>query len=550
MLIEHVLASILCIGPQSNVGLEHLGTYDTGWYDEKGSEIAAWHPGSERLFVVNGAEGLEVLDLTDPTTPTRVKHLRKFGVNSCAIHGDLLAAAVASHSKMAQGEIWFYDANTLEPLGMVQGGYGPDMCMFTPDGKTLVVANEGEPMDDGLFDAPGSISIVDLSKGPAEATVREATFDAFDAAPDKLHASGVHLVMPGILPSQELEPEYITIDPMGLHAYVTLQENNAIAVIDIEHATVLSVQGLGAKDHDKPGNGLDASDQDERISIRTWPVKGLYQPDSIVSWMHDGRLILATANEGESRSTTDFREAMRIRDLRNPLTGKLMLDPEAFPVLEVWEDGISVEDLVEDEAIGRLKVSTRVGDTDGDGDFDELYTFGSRSFSLWTIDAQGRISQLYDSGDQLERIIAERMPKCFNCSHRTSPSRDSRSDDRGPEPEGLALGVIDGRELLFLGLERPGGVMTFDVTDPSSPVFLDYAIHRDCSIDLDWDEDGDNIPDHLHAAGDLGPEGMLFIPRALAPGADDLLIVCNEISGTTSVFAIRQHDRLSKTRTP
>ncbi|MEE2719630.1 MAG: choice-of-anchor I family protein [Planctomycetota bacterium] len=541
MITSLLIASMLAIG--SPVQVEWMGGYDTGWYDEKGSEIAAWHSESRRLFVVNGAEGIEILDLTNPEAPKRVKHLRKFGVNSCAVHGNLLAAAVASHSKMARGEIHFYDAVTLEPLGMVPGGYGPDMCTFTPDGRTLLVANEGEPTDDGMFDGPGSISIVDLSKGPAAATVREAGFEAFDTPAGALKESGVHLVMPEILPSQELEPEFITIDEAGRRAYVTLQENNAIAVIDIQAARVLTINPLGTKDHSKSGNGLDASDQDERIAIRTWPVHGLYQPDSVVCWNHDGRTILATANEGEARSTTDFREAARIRDLRNPLTGKLILDPEAFPVLEVWEDGISVEDLVEDDAMGRLKVSTRVGDLDGDGDFDRLFTFGSRSFSLWEARPDGTLVQFYDSGDLIERTVAEWMPKCFNCSHRSSPSRDSRSDDKGPEPEGLAIGMVGPRRLLFVGLERPGGVLTIDVTDPSTPELLDYAIRRDCSVDLDWDEDGDNIPDYLAAAGDLGPEGILFIPADKAPGDTPLLVVCNEISGTTSVFSIREQIR-------
>ena len=175
-----------------------------------------------------------------------------------------------------------------------------------------------------------------------------------------------------------------------------------------------------------------------------------------------------------------------------------------------------------DENIGRLLVTTALGDTDGDGDYDQLYSYGGRSFSIWN--DQGQL--VYDSGDDLERITAERYPDYFNASN-SNNNFDNRSDDKGPEPEGVTTGEINGRTYAFIGLERIGGVMIYDVTDPSKASFVQYVNNRDFSAATDSAE-----------AKDLGPEGLVFVSAEDSPNGKPLLIVANEVSGTTTFYEI------------
>ncbi|MEZ5299685.1 MAG: choice-of-anchor I family protein [Verrucomicrobiales bacterium] len=220
----------------------------------------------------------------------------------------------------------------------------------------------------------------------------------------------------------------------------------------------------------------------------------MYMPDAIVAFEAMGETFIISANEGDSRDYDGFSEEARVEDLD--------LDPTAFP---------NAAELQSRAELGRLKTTTTLGDTDGDGDYDEIYAFGGRSFSIW--DAKGNL--VFDSGDQLERLVAEYLPANFNASN-DSNGFDGRSDDKGPEPEGLAIGQLDGRTYAFLGLERVGGVMIFDITYPYSPVFVDYFNNRDFSADPE---------DELELAGDLGPEGLKFIPASDSPNGKPLLAV-------------------------
>lgn len=254
--------------------------------------------------------------------------------------------------------------------------------------------------------------------------------------------------------------------------------------------------------------GLDASDRDDAIAIRNWPVFGMYQPDTI-AWFRSGRkTYLVTANEGDARDWDGFAEEERV----NSLT----LDPAAFPDAETLQDN---------DNLGRLNVTSTLGDANGDGLFESLYTLGGRSFSIWTADG----AQVFDSGSDFERIIAARSPEFFNANN-DDRDFDSRSDNKGPEPEGLALGTVGKRRYVFVGLERMGGVMTYDITNPLAPVFVDYTNNRDFSVD----------PADAPAAGDLGPEGLLFIDAKDSPTRSPLLVVANEISGTVTLYKIER----------
>jgi 2',3'-cyclic-nucleotide 2'-phosphodiesterase/3'-nucleotidase/5'-nucleotidase len=369
----------------------------------------------------------------------------------------------------------------------------------------VLVANEAEPSEDYTVDPEGSVSVIDVRGRLDRLTqddVRTAGFSGFNGA--SLDSS-VRVYGPGASVAQDLEPEYIAVDRQGKTAWVTLQENNAIAELDVRRAEITAIHGLGFKDHSLPGNGLDASDRDGAISIRTWPVKGMFQPDSIAAFRTGGATYIALANEGDARDWAAFAEEARV--------GALTLDPVAFPDRAT---------LRADANLGRLTVTSANGDTDGDGDFDELYALGARSFSIRRPDG----TLVFDSADALEQVTAAAFPANFNADN-AGNAFDNRSDNKGPEPEGLALGEVKDRTYAFVGLERIGGVAVYDVTEPASARLVTYRNDRNFA----------GSPS-AGTAGDLGPEGLLFIPGWQSPTGGALLVVAHEISGTTAIYAV------------
>jgi len=260
-------------------------------------------------------------------------------------------------------------------------------------------------------------------------------------------------------------------------------------------------------------NGLDASDRDSLINIRQWPVKGVFMPDAIAAFTTDAGEFLITANEGDARDYTAFKEEAAVKDLK--------LDPTVFPTGRA---------LQRDQLLGRLNVTKTMGDTDNDGDYDQLFSFGGRSFSIWNTSG----GLVYDSRDEIERVVAGNLAFApyFNASH-TSSAADNRSDNKGPEPEGVTTGRVAGRTYAFVGLERIGGLYVVDVTDPTAPQFVQYVNNRDFTQPT-------SLPGPVAnpAAGDLGPEGIVFIPADQSPNGEALVVVGNEVSGTTTIYQI------------
>jgi len=276
---------------------------------------------------------------------------------------------------------------------------------------------------------------------------------------------------------------------------------------------------LGTKDHSEPGNGIDASDQDGSINIRPWPLRSFYQPDSFAPYRVGGQTFLVSANEGDPRDFDDYTELVRVRDLP--------LDESAFP---------DAENLQEDRNLGRLRVTRIDGDSDGDGDFDEIFVLGSRSFGIWTTDWQ----LVFDSGDALEQISAKAVPQAFNTLG-SATGFDQTSDTRGPEPENLAVGRIGSRTYVFVAPERIGGVYAYDITDPSAPTFQQYINFRNFAIDpSNVCEETKPQSDECARAGDLEPEGVLFIPASDAPTGVPLIAVVHEVSDSTTLYRIEQ----------
>ncbi|WP_321531358.1 choice-of-anchor I family protein [uncultured Desulfuromonas sp.] len=520
--------------------------------DEGRSEIVSYHSASHSIMVINADdETVDIIDastltstaLTNPLTDsnltlrqqldvaTDVTTITAGGINSVAVHGNLMAVAVENDDKQANGVIAFYTldaAGTASFLKTVAAGALPDNVVFSPDGAYALSANEGEPSGDYTNDPQGSVTLVAITNGVPADSGTQITFSDEDCD------AHVRLSGPaGTTAAQDLEPEYITISGDSTTAYVSLQENNAIAVITLATATVEKIYGLSAKNHAIEGNGLDASNKDDSINIQTYNhLSGLPMPDTVANFSIDGVNYLLTANEGDSREYFfDADEATCIA------AGGLDWDDDDGCLS--WTDEARVEDLLLDAAVfsdatvqdedqlGRLKVITTEGDTDGDGDYDELYSFGTRSFSIWNADS-GEL--IYDSGDDFEQITAEHLGYDGFNNNNTENKGDNRSDDKGPEPEALTVGEVNGHYYAFIGLERTGGIMMYNIDDPTAPKFVEYLLNRDLEVDIEAD---------LESAGDLAPEGMAFVDAADSPTGNALLIVGNEASGTTTVYEVK-----------
>lgn len=494
------------------VSLRLLGRYQqAGGYAPGTAEIVSFDAATRRLFVVNPTDGtVDVIDISVPSRPVLFSRIdtkpHGAAANSVAVRNGVVAVAIEATDKQARGKAVFFDANG-RFRAAVEVGSLPDMITWSPDGAWVLVANEGEPNTEYTVDPEGSVSVIDMRSGVQSLTqrkVRHATFSRFSR--DQLDPS-VRVFGPSASVAQDFEPEFITISNDSRYAYVTLQENNAIAVVSIRDAQVVDVMGLGFKDHSLRGNELDASDEDGGIVLAKHPVYGMYLPDAIASMYYNGRTLLFTASEGDSRDYDGFSEEARV--------GDLILDPKAFP---------NAAELQSAANLGRLKVTVTQGDSDGDGDYDALYSFGARSFTIWTDD--GKL--VFDSGGAFERITAAQLPDAFNSDNEENDSFDSRSDDKGPETEAVVLGKVGGRTYAFIGLERIGGFMVYDVSNPYSPKFVQYVNNRDFSADA-----------QSGGALDLGPEGLLFIGERESPTGKALLVAAHEISGSTTIYEIR-----------
>lgn len=486
------------------ISLTPVGSYDTGVFDESAAEIVAHY--QDRLFVVSAQAGtVQVLDFSDPSALSKKYEIESDGVaNSVAIRDDGLGiAAFESPAKTDPGHLVFFDARADVPvvLGTVTVGAQPDNVVITPDGRFALTANEGEPADDFSTDPEGSISVVRLSTPKVIASkqkdVSTADFHAFEngALPAGVRVFGPTPNGTDHPVSRNLEPEYISV--VGNNAYVALQEANAVAVVQIPSARVTGILPLGYKDYGV--EKLDPSDRDNTFQLRSYEgLYGVYMPDGINAYQAGGRSYLVTANEGDAREWGSYVEGARAGSL------------------PICEDS-PLKGNTGNAAIGRLNVTKELGFDATRGCYSSLYAFGARSFSIWETDG----TQVFDSGSQFEEITNAAEPAFVNSNH-TEANFEGRSDDKGPEPENLTVGEIDGRTYAFIGFERVGGIAVYDITVPAESFFVTYVNNRDFS---------DN-------SGDLGPEGLSFIPADESPTGTPLVAVANEVSGSTTLFEV------------
>lgn len=505
-------------------GLSYINSFGTGAFDEAAAEILSYDSLSQQLYFSNALDNsigiLDVSDLQNPVLQTPID-LSPYGggVNSVLVADNYIAVAVEDTNKQDSGRVVFFDMQA-QFLNSVTVGALPDMICLSPDGMFIVSANEGEPNDDYTVDPNGSVSIIDMSAGAtslSQAKVVTLDFSAFTMANIDSNIrifgnNGLATV------AQDMEPEYIAIHPNSQKAYVVCQENNAVAIVDLVNPSILSVKSLGFKDHSISSNGFDASDKDSMINISTQPVLGMYMPDAIKMTEINGQVYLFTANEGDSRDYDGYSEEVRVEDL--------LLDSVAYPNAAALQDKA---------ALGRLKTTTANGDYDGDGDVDQIFSYGARSFSIW----DENLDLVFDSGDDFEAHLALEYPNFFNSTNDDNDSQDNRSDDKGPEPEAIELAKIGNETYAFIGMERMGGIFVYDVSNPQAPVFVDYFINRNFAVDAD-----------SSAAGDLGPEDIVYAGFGATSAPTPVIFVANEVSGSVGMYAVENSVGINESNTP
>ncbi len=503
--------------PTNELNMSLLSSFSNGTAGTNSAEIVAYDSSNFRLYIANSiGRKLDIVDFSNPATPVLLNSISVIpygNINSVAVHNGIVALAIENINPQTNGLIVFLDADG-NFINQVTVGAMPDMITFNKDYTKILTANEGEPNSTYSADPEGSISVVDLTGGIASLTDLNVTnigFTDYNAQAASLIAQGIRIFSTSASVAQDLEPEYITVSTDNTKAFVAIQENNAMAVIDLATATIDTIYALGYSDYSS-GNGMDASDQSGSVLIGTTPVKGAYMPDAIAYSTINGQGYVFSANEGDSREFGSVVDAARI--------STLILDSAAFPDQNILKNN---------KFIGRLNGLRYSGDTDNDGDLDVIHTMGGRSFSIWNA-STGQL--VFDSKDLIEQITSTHPATAafFNASNSTGAATlKNRSDDKGPEPEGVATAFIDGSSYLFVSLERVGGVLTFNVDDPANPIYVGYYNNRTTA----------------GSGPDLGAEGIIRISAEASPNGNEIVILANEVSSTLSIYQINTCAQLS-----
>ncbi|WP_426485564.1 choice-of-anchor I family protein [Flavobacterium sp. 2] len=451
---------------------------------EAAAEISAYCEKTKRLFTVNnsGTNQIDVIDISDPTKPVKIGKIDlaayEGASNSVSVFDGKLAVALESTvNKQGNGKVVVFNTSDYSLIKQVTVGALPDMITFSPDGKYIMTANEGEPNTDYSQDPNGTISIIETSTY----NVTTLDFASFAGQATTLAKDGFRISKVAKSFAQDIEPEYITISDDSKTAWVTLQENNGVAKVDLTSKTITAIYPLGLKDYNTAENAIDVSDLDDKIAFNPWKVKGMYMPDAISHFSANNVPYFVTANEGDAREYTANTDIKRMKSLK--------LDATVFP---------DAATLKLDANLGRLNLVADMGDTDGDGDLDEMISFGARSFSIWNGNT-GKI--VFDSKNDVDKKTNE-----------LGTYDDKRSDDKGSEPEAVVAAKMGNQNILFVGLERSDAFMVYDATNPVSPQYLQTV-----------------------KTGDA-PEGILFIPASKSPTKRSLLVVSSEGDGSIKIY--------------
>lgn len=498
--------------PSNQIELNYIGSFDPSGASTSTCEIVVHDAASQRLFTTSAVAGyLDIIDFSNPTNPSVINSVNinpYGGVTSVAVKNGIVAVASPNADETLNGSVVFFDTNGTF-LKQVTVGALPDMITFSPDGTKVMTANEGQPNTDYSIDPEGSVSIIDISGGIvslSQSNVTTLLFTAYNTQEATLIASGVRKLKSTSTLSQDFEPEYITISADSQKAWVTLQENNAIAEINLTNNTISDVWALGTKDISLPGNGFDVSDNNGQVLIANWPIQAYFIPDGVASYTVGGTTFLVTANEGDEKEYGAFTERVAVS------SGSFGLDATIFPNASV---------LKQNHNLGRFRATNLNGNTDADAQFETIHCVGTRSFSIFNTSTKQIV---FDSGDDFERYTAANLPTLFNADHEDNTPK-GRSRAKGPEPEGVTIAQIATETFAFVSLERVGGVMVYNITNPNNPVFVDYKNSRSTSA----------------YSGDHGPEGITYIAPANSATGLGYILVANEISGTITIYEVDEN---------
>lgn len=509
---------------QDQLNITHKGRYTSGAdFGNGGTEIVKYNPKNGYAYSVNGdKEALDIIDVKHPGKDGAINLVKRIylqdngieagDLTSVTVHpsGDYVAVSAPAVDKTKPGHVVFYGSNG-DYINNVTVGSLPDMVTFSKDGKYLLVANEGEPSDDYTVNPPGSVSVIDVTGGPANVTANNVRTAMFT----KEHQEGIRALGPNAEDAYlNIEPEYIAVDSQSKYAYVTLQEVSAIAKVDIAKGQIVQVKGLPYKDHSLAQNAMDVSDEDGKSELRRMPVLGLLQPDGIDTYDYNGETYLLIANEGDSQDYEGYSEEKRVKKLKDDI----QLDARYYQGYTQAElDDMVKNGLFDDEQLGRLKVTTSHAFKDADGKYNALVSYGGRSFSILRA---SDLEMIYDSGSDIEQRVLDLLPERFNANYESADDIkvDDRSDDKGPEAENVVVGKVGSHSYAFVGLERVGGIMIYDITNPNEPYFVKYLY------------DPNNK--------DISPEGITFESAEDSPNGKPMLIASFELSGTTSAWEL------------
>lgn len=469
----------------------------------KTAEISAYMPSLRKLLVVGEEPIMEVVSLDDPKKPKVLGAMKLMGHgSSVSVFEDFVAVSEIMEPEQDPGYVEIF--KIVEDIPTKVGSYKvcaqPDMITYTPDGKNILVACEGSPNKDFSVDPPGEIAILTPGRMNANDSLIVKTkiigFNKLDT--NALMAKGVRKVGPNSF-IQSLEPEYITVSEDSKTAWVSLQENNAIAKINIPQKKITDVFPLGTVDHSQPGFGLDPR-KNGAVVIENVPVHGLRQPDGICAFSVNGKPYVVTANEG---AAMDDYEGWT----------------DVTTTMKLFEHGRLDEDVFDGKALGAL-TSLMVSNVEFcdamRGKCPYVHSFGTRGISIF----DGTTGELFwDSGDKIEQMLAKSAPQYFNWnSKKNKVKKDARSDNKGCEPENVTVGMLGDHRLAFVGLERMSGIVVFNLTDMDNPKIIDYYMDPK----------------------DRGPEGIIFIDAENSPiPGQALLVVGYEFSKTLTIYKVK-----------
>ncbi|XP_078681785.1 mesenchyme-specific cell surface glycoprotein-like [Branchiostoma floridae x Branchiostoma belcheri] len=553
---------VLTTGQCIRLGLEHLSTvYLPYKYDSDGdarykmgkgaAEQVGYDAINKKVYSVGQPGLLNVIDVSDPHSISLLHHqeLPQAGLaayTDVEYCGGFVALSREHEHKGLPGHVLIYEAyrgtGDMRQVYQARVGGSPDMLLFTRDCRKLIVANEGKDGGDGngnFLNPEGSLTIIDFSSDDLPNSdhiqTRTVNFRKFDERQDEYAARGVRWVYRGEeigIPnrlSEELEPEYVTLSKDETKAYVGLQENNAVIVVDLVTATAEELYPLGAKYWGD--SGLDPSDKDGGIHIAAWPIYGLYQPDTVKYVSAGGRELLITSNEGNTRALTvngiDISDEWRGTDF-------VENDALASSVSPMLRDALRDE-----TKLGVLRFSNYDGKSASDPTkYEAFYAFGGRGFSVW--DAKN-LTQIWDSGDQVERAHAMYYPSIFNSEFEEDfphdhpeDTMDETSKKKGPQSESLAVGEAFGKTVIVLGNERTSTLMLYALDTHNPHAFPEFqSIYRHGRWDRRWDSAYDD-----REVGDIDPEDIKFIPHEDSPDGHPMLLVAGSLSGTVTLYRV------------